>query len=403
MNKVYLDYQSSTPVLPEVLEAMLPWVRDYFGNASALHELGIRSKKALIHAREQFAAAIHAAEPEEIIFTSCGTEANNLAVKGSAYALQSKGKHIILSTAEHPSVENSVVFLEKQGFTATRVPVDRQGRIDPAAIEAAITPETILIATHYANHDIGTIQPIAEIGAIAERHKIQFFVDAAFSAGWLPIDVTRLKTGLISLSPHRFYGPKGVGVLYKSRKARLLSIISGGIQEGTRRSGTENVPAIVGAGLAMEIAEAEREKRVAHVSALQKRLWEGLSGHIPYICLNGPLPGDGRHPCNLNISTEFIEGEGQLLLCNAAGIAVASGSSCSSKNLKASPVLSAIGQALTLMQGNLIFSLGKDNTEEEIDYVISSFTKIVERLRGMSPVWDAFQKGQVQSVIAPAK
>ncbi len=399
MIKVYLDHQSSPPVLPQVYEAMLPWFSEYYGNASALHEQGLRAKAALNQSRKQFSEAIHSPDPESILFTSCGTEANNLAVKGTAYALQHKGKHIILSTAEHPSVENSVAFLERQGFTATRVSVDSQGFINPEDIRAAITPETILIATHYANHDIGTIQPVAQIGEIAREHKIQFFVDAAFSAGWLPINVQEMNASLLSLSPHRFYGPKGVGVLYKNRKARLSSIIHGGIQENNFRSGTENIPAIVGGGLAMQIAENERETRVSRLRVLQEKLWKGLSEQISYICLNGPLPGENRHPANLNVSTEFIEGEGQLLLCNAAGIAVASGSSCVSKNLKSSLTLTAIGLDITLAQGNIIFTLGKDNTFEQIDYVVSSFAKIVERLRQMSPMWDAFQKGNISSVI----
>lgn len=399
MMKVYLDHQSSTPVLPEVFGAMRPWFCEFYGNASALHEQGLRARTALDQSRKQIASAIHASGPEEILFTSCGTEANNLAVKGTAYALQHKGNHIILSEAEHPSVENSVAFLEKQGFEATRIPLNREGFINPADVEAAITEKTILIATHYANHDIGTIQPIAEIGAIAQAHKIQFFVDANFSAGWLPIDVQSMQAGLLSLSPHRFYGPKGVGVLYRNRRARLTSIINGGIQENNYRSGTENIPSIVGAGLALEIAAGEMGDRVSHVAALQKKLWTGLRERVPYICLNGPEPGPRRHPCNLNISTEFIEGEGQLLLCNAAGIAVASGSSCVSRNLKSSGVLQAIGLPITLAQGNLIFSLGKDNTEQEIDYVLDSFPKIVARLRMMSPVWESFQKGEIKSEI----
>lgn len=400
MTKVYLDSQSSTPVLPEVYEAMLPWFSQYYGNASAMHEQGLRARAALDQARKQFSEAIQSSDPEGVIFTSCGTEANNLAVKGSAYALQHKGRHIIISTAEHPSVENSVAFLERHGFSATRVPVNSEGFIDPADIQAAITPETILIATHYANHDIGTIQPVTQIGAIAQEHNIQYFIDATFSAGWLPINVEEMNASLVSISPHRFYGPKGVGVLHKNRKARINSIIHGGIQENNRRSGTENIPAIVGGGLAMELAETEREKRASRVKALQEKLWKGLSESISYIQLNGPRPGENRHPANLNVSTEFIEGEGQLLLCNAAGIAVASGSSCVSKNLKSSPTLTAIGLHITLAQGNIIFSLGKDNTFEQIEYVVTSFTKIVERLRQMSPMWEDFQKGNISSVIA---
>ena len=397
---VYLDCQSSTPVLPEVYEAMLPWFKEYYGNASALHELGVRSRKALNQSRERFAAAIGAERSEDIVFTSCGTEANNLAIKGSAYALEDKGRHIVTTVAEHPSVENSIAFLEKHGFRATRVKVDRFGRVNPADVEVAIEKDTVLIATHYANHDIGTIQPVEEIGEIAERRHIQFFVDCNFSAGWLPLNVNRMKAGLVSLSPHRFYGPKGVGVLWKARRSRLISIINGGIQEENRRSGTENVPAIVGGGVAVERASAEFSARTAHVAELQSRLWNGIRSRIDCVCLNGAPLGENRHPCNLNVSAEFIEGEGQLLLCNASGIAVSSGSSCVSRNLKYSSVLSAIGLDETLAQGNLIFSVGKDNTSEEIDYVIESYAGIVERLRGMSPVWDDYRKGVIQSKIS---
>lgn len=383
--KVYLDNLSSTPLLPEVLEAMLPWFRENCGNASALHQEGIKAKQALTKAREQIASFINAPSPDDIIFTGCGTEANNLAIKGVADAYLSKGNHIIISNAEHPSVENSVAFLEKHGWVVTRVPVDKFGFIVPETIRTAITEKTTLIATHYANHDIGTIQNIEQIGQIAKERLIPFFVDANFSAGWLPIDVQKMNASLLSLSPHRFYGPKGVGILYKTRKTRMTSLLHGGMQENNHRSGTENIPAIVGGGLAAEIAKNQVANRAQYTRSLQKKLWEELKKHIPDIYLNGPEPGETRHPSNLNISTKYIEGESQLLLLNAMGIFVASGSSCVSKNLKVSRTLTAIGLDITLAQGNLILSLGKDNTEAEIDYVIENFAKIVQRLREMSP------------------
>ncbi len=401
MRQVYLDHQSATPLLPEVFEAMRPYFTDFFGNASSLHQHGLRVRDALKKARQQVAALINAESEEEIFFTSDGTESANLAIKGVAYANERKGKHIVISATEHPSVVNSIEFLEKQGWTCTRVPVDPEGRVDLAALQAALTPQTVLVALHHVNHDIGTIQPVIEAGKICAQAGIPLYVDCEASAGWLPIDVRQFGAALVSFSPHRFYGPKGVGVLYRNKRARIVSILHGGVQEGGRRAGTENIPAIVGAGVAAEIALAELPARRDHVALLQKRLWDGLSARIPFIKLNGPVPGPDRAPTNINISTEFIEGEGQLLLCDMNGIAVASGSSCVSKSLKISHVLSAIGLDHALAQGNLILSLGKDNTAEDIDYVVETFARIVTKLRAMSPMWDEFEKGVIDSVIAP--
>jgi len=401
MRSVYLDNYSATPVLPEVFDAMRPFFTESFGNASSLHQYGLRARNALANARAQIAAFINADSPDNIIFTSDGTESSNLAVKGVALASQRKGNHIVYSAIEHPAVLSSIEFLEKQGFTGTPVKVDREGLIDPEAVRAAITDKTVLIAIHHANHDIGAIEPIKAIGAIAAEKGIPLYVDCEASAGWLPIDVKDWGASLVSFSPHRFYGPKGVGILYRSRKARLSSILHGGAQENGHRSGVENIPAIVGGALAAEIAGRELSKRAAQAATLQSYLWEGLQKHVPYICLNGPLPGPKRLPGNLNISTEFIEGEGQLLRCDIKGIAVASGSSCVSKSLKSSHVLDAIGLDQALAQGNLIFTLGKDNTKEEMDYVIETFPQIVATLRSMSPMWDEFEKGMIDSVVHP--
>lgn len=401
MRQVYLDHQSATPLLPEVFEAMRPYFTDFFGNASSLHQHGLRVRDALKTARQQMAALIIAESEEEIFFTSDGTESSNLAIKGVAYANERKGKHLVISATEHPAVVNSVEFLEKQGWTCTRVPVDPEGRVNLAALQAALTPQTVLVALHHVNHDIGTIQPVIEAGRICAQAGVPLYVDCEASAGWLPIDVRQFGAALVSFSPHRFYGPKGVGVLYRNKRARIVSILHGGVQEGGRRAGTENIPAIVGAGVAAEIARTELPSRAAHVAHLQKRLWDGLSTRIPFIKLNGPVPGPDRAPTNINISTEFIEGEGQLLLCDMNGIAVASGSSCVSKSLKISHVLSAIGLDHALAQGNLILSLGKDNSEEDMDYVVEAFARIVTKLRAMSPMWDEFEKGVIDSVIAP--
>lgn len=399
--KVFLDHQSATPLLPEVFEEMKPFFLEAYGNPSSLHQHGLRVRDALKKARQRVAAMIHAESDEEVFFTSDGTESANLAIKGVAYANERRGKHLVVSAIEHPSVMQSVEFLEKQGWTCTRVPVDPEGRVKPADVAAAITPQTTLVAVHHVNHDIGTIEPIQEIGRITNEKGVPLYVDCEASAGWLPIDVQAMGANLVSFSPHRFYGPKGVGILYRNRKARLVSILHGGVQEGGRRAGTENVPAIVGGGFAAEIAQRELSTRAAHVARLQKRLYEGLKAKIPYLRLNGPEPGPDRIGTNLNISTEFIEGEGQLLSLDVSGVAVASGSSCVSKSLKISHVLGAIGLDHALAQGNIIMTLGKDNTEAEVDYVVETFAQIVTKLRRMSPMWDEFQQGVIDSVIQP--
>jgi cysteine desulfurase len=387
MRHVYLDHQSATPVLPEALEAMKPFFAGDFGNPSSPHQHGLRARDALDTARIQAARLINAESPEEIIFTSDGTESANLAVKGACWAQQRRGRHIVVSSIEHPAVLNSAAFLEKQGFTCARVPVDTQGFVDPERVRAAITDKTILIAVHLVNHEIGTIEPIREIAVIAHEKGIPLYVDAEAAAGWLPVDVRELGADLLSFSPHRFYGPKGVGVLYRHRRARLHPLLHGGDQEGGRRAGVENMPGIVGAGVAMEIAQRDLPRRAAHCARLQKRLWEGLRASVPRLTLNGPEPGPRRSPVNLNISTEGTEGEGQLLLLDTRGIAVASGSACVTKSLRASHVLEAIGLEAALAQAAIILSPGQDNTEEEIDCVLETFPKVAAKLRAMSPSW----------------
>jgi cysteine desulfurase len=347
------------------------------------------------------AALIGADSDEEIFFTSDGTESANLALKGAAYANERKGKHLVVSATEHPSVMNSVEFLEKQGWTCTRVGVNAVGVVNLDELRAAITPQTVLVAVHHVNHDIGTIQPMREVGKICAEKSVPLYVDCEASAGWLPVDVKDFGAALVSFSPHRFYGPKGVGVLYRNKKARLVSIIHGGVQEGGRRAGTENVPAIVGGGAAAEVALTELPQRMAHTAALQQRLWDGLKSQIKFIKLNGPEPGPLRVSTNINISTEFIEGEGQLLMLDHMGVAVASGSSCVSKSLKISHVLGAIGLDHALAQGNIIMTLGQGNSAEDVDYTVETFAKIVTKLRGMSPMWDEFERGIIDSVIAP--
>lgn len=387
MRHVYLDHQSATPVLPEVLEAMQPFFAEAYGNPSSLHHHGLLARDALATARAQIAAFINAASPDEIIFTSDGAESANLAIQGTAAARQRLGNHLVLSATEQPAVIASAEFLESRGFACTRVKVDAKGAIDPNDVRSALTDQTILIAVHHVNHEIGAIEPVAEIGALARERGLAFYVDAEASAGWLPLDVRDWGASLLSFSPHRFYGPKGVGVLYQNQRSPLAPILLGGGQENGRRAGVENVPAIVGAGVAAEIAARELARRRAHCARLQRRLWDGLRAKIPRLKLNGPEPGAVRHPANLNISAEFIEGEAQLLLCDMQGIAVASGSSCLSQSRQISHVLAAIGLDPALARANLILSLGRDNTEEDVDYVIETFPKIVAKLRALSPSW----------------
>ena len=399
MSRIFLDHQSATPLLPEVLEAMAPFLREHFGSPSSLHQEGFAAREALKKSREQLAAFLNAEAPENILFTSNGTEAINLAIKGTALANQRRGRHIIYSAAEQPAVTASIEWLESIGFTSTKIPVTSDGWIDPAAVEVALRPETALVCAHYSNLDIGTIQPLAALGRITSHRGIPLFVDAVAAAGWLPIDVQAAQIDLLACSPSRFYGPKGVGVLYRHRRTRLQSLIHGGDQEEGHRAGTENIPAIVGAGLAAELAAHELPARAAHVATLQRRAWMYLSARTAYLKLNGPSPGEHRHPANLNLSAEFVEGEGLALMLDAKGIAVAAGAACVTKSMRIPPILAAIGLPESLAKGNVLLTFGKDNTEAELDYLIETFAKAVSTLRGMSPVWDDFQRGLVKSEI----
>ena len=402
MRRVYFDHLAATPLLPEAFAAMRPFFREHFGNPSSPHRHGLRARDALNEARARVAALIRAASPDEIFFTSGGTEATNLALKGAAYALRGRGNHLVVSAIEHPAVLRSIEFLETRGFTCTRVGVDGEGRVDPEEYRTALTDQTILLGLHLANHDLGTIQPAAEVGRIAAERGLACFMDATTCAGWLPIDVRALGANLLSLAPHRFYGPKGVGVLYRNRRARLVSLLHGGDQEGGWRAGTENVPAIVGAGVAAEAAARELDARMAHTRRLQRRLWDGLRERVPCLRFNGPPPGPERLATNLNFCVEFVEGEGLLLLCDMNGIALASGSGCVSKSLPPAPALEAIGVPPSLARGNLILTLGRDNSDADVDYFLDVFAdKVVPRLRGMSPAWEQYQRGERDSLTAP--
>ncbi|MEZ5405096.1 MAG: cysteine desulfurase family protein [Verrucomicrobiia bacterium] len=381
--RVYLDHEASTPVLSEVREAMQPYFSEKFGSPSSLHRDGLRAREAIQLARKQVAGMIGAASHEEIYFTSNGTEAVNWAIKGFAWANRSRGNHIIISAIEHPAVMGSAAFLEQQGFEITRVEVDKEGFISMEEVEKAIRKETILVGLHLVNHDIGTLQRVEKVGELAGEKKITFFCDAVAAAGWMPIEVEKIGCHLLSLSPHRFYGPKGVGVLYVQRGTKWEPLLHGGMQEQGKRAGMENVPAIVGAGVAAEMAKRDLESRKSHVAKLQKYLDEKISQTVSQVHLIGPKIGEKRAPHLLNYAAEGAEGEAQMLALDLQGIAVTSGTMCASREMRVSPVLRAIGLDLDLAQGSIVLSLGKDNTLEEMDYFVEVYGKIIRRLREM--------------------
>jgi cysteine desulfurase len=388
MSYIYLDHHAATPVLPEVFEAMRPYYLEQYGNPSSFHRLGLAARDALDRARSQVATFINAEAPETIIFTSGGTEAINLAIKGAALAAPESRNHLVISAIEHPAVLQSVEALERGGFSCSRIPVDGQGRIDPVEIQKAVTGRTILVAVHHANHEIGTIEPIEEIGRWTRAQGMTFFVDATMSAGWLPIDVQRMGIDLLSLSPHRFYGPKGVGVLYCRRRTRIKGIIHGGVQEEGLRAGTENVPGIVGAGLACELARQSAGNRGTRVSRLQHELWSGLSRQISDIRLNGPVPGADRLPNNLHVGILGVEGEAVVLRCDLKGVALASGPSCLGRSPRISHVLTAIGLDHPWARGSVVISLGLSNDLGQIQRFVNVLADVVCHLRTVSPEWN---------------
>ena len=383
--RVYLDHLAGTPLAAEVREAMRPFLEERFGSASSLHVHGLAAREAIDIAREQCAKLINGT-PKEILFTGSATEANNLAVKGVALAQRERGNHIVLSNIEHPSIEQSVAWLEDNGFTATRVAVNGEGCVAPNDIAEATTDRTVLIVTHHASHDLGAVQDITSIGAIAKARRIPFLVDATASGGWLPIDVQAPNISLLSLAPHRFHGPQGIGILYHNRRVPLTPQIHGGLQEDGRRSGTENIAAIAGAGAGAALAIP------THISDLQLTLHEGLFTCIEHIRLNGPKPGAGRLPTQLNYSIEHIEGEGLALALDLQGIAIASGAACVTKNMAVPPALAAIGLDAVLAKGNVLLSLGRDISVDDIDHVLDIIPKQVDKLRAMSPTWGALKK-----------
>ncbi|MDI6729265.1 MAG: cysteine desulfurase family protein [Thermodesulfovibrionales bacterium] len=385
MRKCYFDHVATNPLHPDVLNAMMPYFKEEFGNPLSVYDLGINARDAIENARASVASLINA-KPSTIIFTSSGAEANNFALRGIALAKQNQGKHVIVSKVEHHSILNSARFLEKSGFAVTYLPVDKYGLVDPDVVKDSITKETILISVAHASSEIGSIEPIKEIAAIAKEKNIILHTDAVATTGNIPVDVKELGVDLLSMTAHQFYGPKGAGALYVREGLRIVPLIYGGIQEGGRRAGTENVPAIVGMGKAAELAKNEMGRRMEHCKKLRDRIIESVL-KIPNVYLTGHP--EKRLPHHASFVVEFIEGEAMLLMLSMKGIYAASGSACSSKALKSSPVLLSLGIPSALAQGSIVFSLGMDNTDEDVDYFINEFPQIINKLREMSP----FAKG----------
>jgi cysteine desulfurase len=368
---------------------MLPFLGEDFGNPSCLHSWGDVAREAMEDARAQVAQLI-GADTEEIIFTGSGTESNNFAVKGLALAQQNKGKHVVVSAIEHFSVLHSARTLEKWGFELSLIPVDRYGMVNPDDVRKNLRKDTVLVSIMHANGEVGTIEPIKEIAKIVKEKGVVFHTDAVATAGTIPVDVKEMGVDTLSLAGNQFYGPKGVGALWVRKGVRIIPFLDGGVQEGGRRAGTENVPAIVGLGKAAELARTNMASRIKHLTQLRNRLLTELPSKIKHVVVTGH-PQD-RLPEHASFCVEFIEGEAMLMLLNSQGVAVTSGSACTSRALKASHVLIAMGISHELAQGSLLFSFGLDNTSEDVDYVLEVLTPVVDRLRQMSPLYAKFTK-----------
>ena len=388
MDRIYLDNAATTAVSPEVLEAMLPYFTQCFGNPSSIHSTGRDARRVVDAARRQVAAAI-GAQPQEIYFTAGGSESDNWAIKGTAFAKKSRGNHIITSAIEHHAVLHTCAWLEKQGFEVTYLPVDEFGRVRVEDVEKAITDKTILITIMAANNEIGTIQPIAEIGKLAHDKGILFHTDAVQAIGAMPIDVNAMHIDMLSMSGHKFHGPKGIGALYIRKGVKIDQYLHGGAQERGQRAGTENLAGIVGMGKAIEIATQHLEENAARLTILRDKLIDGILAEIPDVRLNGHRTQ--RLPNNVNVSVRYVEGEALLLRLDLAGIAGSSGSACTSGSLDPSHVLLAIGLPHEIAHGSLRLSLGTDTTEAEIDEVLDKLPGIVKNLRDMSPL-NAYQQ-----------
>lgn len=392
MNKrIYLDYSATTPMKKEVLDEMMPYFSEKYGNPSSIYSFGREAKQAIDVARDRLAKAVGASS-KEIFFTGGGSEADNWAIKGIAYANRNKGNHIITSKIEHHAVLHVCEYLEKDGFEVTYLDVDEYGMIDLEQLKEAITDKTILITIMYVNNEIGTIQPIKEIGKIAKEKGVYFHTDAVQALGNIPIDIKELDVDIMNFSAHKIYGPKGVGGIYIRKGVKIHPFIHGGAQERKRRAGTENVPGIVGFGKAAELATQNLDSHIAHVKRLRDKLIEGIQNNIYYVRLNGH-PTE-RHPGNVNFCFEFIEGESLLLSLDMVGIAGSSGSACTSGSLDPSHVLMAIGLTHEIAHGSLRLTIGDFTKEEDIDYVVEHLITIVDRLRQMSPLYEGVKGGK---------
>lgn len=386
---VYMDHAATTFTKKEVLDAMLPYFTEEFGNPSSVYSFSRATKKAIETAREKVAKAI-GAKADEIFFTGGGSEADNWAIKGVAFANRKKGNHIITTKIEHHAVLHTCEFLEKNGFEVTYLPVDEYGMVNVDDVKKAITDKTILISVMFANNEVGTIEPIKEIGEIAHEKGIYFHTDAVQAVGNVPIDVNDMNIDLLSLAGHKFYGPKGVGALYIRKGVKIDNLIHGGGQERGRRAGTENIPGIVGLGKAIEMATSDIEGHSQKLRKMRDKMIKGIQENIPYAKLNGH--SEKRLPGNINFSFSFIEGESMLLLLDQKGICASTGSACSSGSLEPSHVLMAMGLPHELAHGSLRLTLGDLTKEEDIDYVLDALKEVVSKLRGMSPLYDDFIK-----------
>lgn len=381
---IYLDYNATTPLRPEVLEAMLPYFQRHFGNPSSVHGAGRQAKQGVEEARERIAEFLHC-RPAEILFTSGGTESNNLALTGMRHALRHKGQHIITTAIEHSSILEPLDALATEGATITKLPVNDEGRVTINDLAAALRPDTVLVSISLANHEIGTIQPIAELSRLTRARGVCFHVDAVQAAGKIPLDVTSLGVDLLSLSAHKISGPKGVGALYVRKGTTLSPLLRGGPQEREKRAGTENVAAIVGFGVAATLAAREIEMSVAHCCQLIQQLWNGIVQRVPGAVLNSPL--HQRLPNTLNVGFSNASGEGLMMGLDLAGIAVSTGSACAAGSLEPSHVLLALGRTAEEAKSALRFSVGKETTTQEIDRVLEVLPHVVERVRKAVESW----------------
>ena len=390
---VYMDNNATTAVKQEVVDAMLPYFTEIWGNGSSkFYDIGNEAISAMTKLRESVAKNLGAAKPNEIYFTGSGCEADNWALKGIAYAYKRKGNHIITSKIEHHAILNACKFLEKQGFEVTYLDVDGEGRVNPADVEAAITDKTILISIMTANNEIGTIEPIKEIAEIAKKHKVIMHTDAVQAIGHMPINVQDLGVDLLSVSAHKFHGPKGVGMLYIRNGIRIDNLIHGGGQERGKRAATENLAGIAGLAKALELATENLDENIEHAKKMRNRLIEGIRKNIPYCRLNGP-EDEGRLCNNVNFSFQYVEGESILMMLDMKGVAASSGSACASGSLDPSHVLIAIGLPHEIAHGSLRLSVGDETTEEDVDYVVEVLPPIIQRLRDMSPLYEGVEKG----------